>query len=90
MSSPSPHLPLIASFTTTLASAAHAEVARASLAVDAELSPERSTKALRVDGTQLVADFAAIDARNLRLAITSYVDMLSVVLRTLREFGDGA
>ncbi len=82
--------PLTATLTTLLASAAHAEVARASLAVDAELSPERSSKALRVDGASLVADFAAVDARNLRLAITSYCDMLSVVLRTLRDFGGAA
>ena len=81
-------LPLTASLAVTLATAAHAAVALAALAVDAELSPDRSSKTLSADGAALVARFAAVDARNLRLAITSYCDMLSVVLRTLRDFGE--
>ncbi len=77
-----------ATLTVSLASAAHAEVARAALSVDAELSPERSSKELSVSGARLVARFVAVDARNLRLALTSFCDMLGVVIRTLRDFGD--
>jgi hypothetical protein len=70
-----------------LATPAHAELARAALAVDAELSPERSSKALAAEGAELVARFDATDARNLRVAVSAFCDMLCVVLRTLREFG---
>ena len=80
-----------ATLTFQLASPAHAEIARAALAVDAELSPERSTRALAVEGAALVARFAAADARALRVALSAHCDMLGVVLRALRDFGeDGA
>ena len=65
----------------------HAELALKALSVDVELSPERSTKILTTEGGHLIANFSAVDARSLRVSMSSYCDMLSVVLRTLREFG---
>ena len=37
----------------------------------------------------LCARFEAADARALRVAMGAYMDMVGVVLRTLREFGEG-
>ena len=69
------------------ASPAHAELAVASLSVDPELHPERVQKTISAEGASVRARFQAADARALRSAMGAYVDMLAVVLRTLREFG---
>jgi len=90
MDGPGATEPLSATLSVAFLTAAHAEVARAALAVDAELSPERSTRALAVEGAALVARFAAADARALRVAVSAHCDMLGVVLRALRDFGDEA
>ena len=71
------------------ASPEHAAFAVAALSVDAELHPERVTKTLAADGAHVRARFEAADARALRASMGAYLDMLGVVLRTLREFGDG-
>lgn len=70
-----------------MASAHHAGVAAAALAVDPELNPDKVAKTVAADGADVVAELSAVDARNLRLAVSAYMDMLSVTLRTLREFG---
>ena len=51
----------VAVFRFRLASSSHALVALSSLAVDPELSPERSSKTLSVDGSLLVCRFSAVD-----------------------------
>ena len=66
----------------------HAEIALSSLSVDTELSPERSTKILSLDGELLICKFAATDTRALRVTISAFCDMLCVVIRMLRDFGD--
>ena len=69
------------------ATPAHAELATATLSVDPELHPERVAKTIAADGASVRARFTAADARSLRSAVGAYVDMVGVVLRTLREFG---
>ncbi len=78
-----------ACFTTTMASAEHASIAARALSVEEELHPDRVTKAVTADGPRLVARFAAVDARNLRLAVGAYVDMASVVFRMLAASAPG-
>ncbi len=68
------------------ASAAHAEYAVKALSVDAEFNAERSFKELSVQQDTLVATVSAVDVRMLRVAVSAFLDMLGVVLRTLREF----
>jgi len=62
-------------------------VARNSLIVDPE--PRRSgvTKALRVEGSVLLVSFTAKEARMLRVAVGSFLDLLTLVVDTIREFG---
>ena len=69
------------------ASPAHAEIAAATLSVDPELHPERVRRSIAAEGAGVSARFEAADGRSLRSAVGAYVDMLGVVLRTLREFG---
>ena len=68
------------------ASASHASVAARSLAVDTDLQPERAGRHFNVEDDILVVTLEAVDARLLRVITLSFFDMLSVVLRTLREF----
>lgn len=70
----------------TLASCEHAVIAATSLSVDKELQEERCTKRVQARGADIVCTVTAADLRLLRISAVSYFDMLSVVLRTLREF----
>ena len=67
--------------------AEHAAIAAQALGVDDELQPSKASKALSVEGDALVARLSASEARLLRAVLSSYYDMLGVVVRTLREFG---
>ena len=71
------------------ATPAHADLAVSTLGVDPELHPERVAKAITAEGATVCARFEAADARALRVAMGAYMDMVGVVLRTLREFGEG-
>ncbi|ETV79085.1 hypothetical protein H257_07836 [Aphanomyces astaci] len=62
--------------------------ALATLNVDAEISPDKITKELRVQGNQLIAHFWANEIRMLRAAASSFYDMALVVTRVLLEFDD--
>ena len=68
--------------------AAHATIGASSLGVDPELNPERVSKGTTTEGEYIVATFQAQDVRSLRLSVSAYLDMVGVVLRTLRDFGD--
>ena len=66
----------------------HAMTASKVLSVDDELSL-KAVKELHVDsenGCMLVGHFRATDARVLRVMVSSFYDMLGVVIRTLRDF----
>ncbi|KAI7842507.1 hypothetical protein COHA_003861 [Chlorella ohadii] len=60
------------------------------LAVDPELRPEAVSRELRVDGSALVMDFAAVDMRTLRAAVGTFCDLLGLATRTLEAFGPAA
>jgi hypothetical protein len=62
------------------------EVARAALAVDAELRPEAAARRLAAEGRDFVMDFAAVDARTLRAAVGTFCDLLGVAARALEAF----
>lgn len=68
--------------------AAHATIGASSLGVDPELNPDKVSKATTTEGEFIVATFQAQDVRSLRLSMSAYLDMVGVVLRTLRDFGD--
>jgi hypothetical protein len=65
----------------------HAQLAAASLAVDAELQRDRARKAVCAEGCELVARLAAADARLLRVTASSFIDMATTLARTMRDFG---
>ena len=70
------------------ASEAHAALGAAALSVDPELNPERVCKAFATSGAHLVVTFQAVDVRSMRLSVSAFLDCLSVVLRSLRDFGE--
>ncbi|CAM9485441.1 unnamed protein product [Ectocarpus sp. 13 AM-2016] len=73
----------------TFPSASLATTACRTLAVDAELQPNKIIRTLRVEGSSLLAKFEATEARTLRVVLSGFYDMASVVARTFLEFDDG-
>mmetsp|Transcript_14639 Transcript_14639/g.31280 ORF Transcript_14639/g.31280 Transcript_14639/m.31280 type:complete len:85 (+) Transcript_14639:135-389(+) len=67
--------------TTDLASFAYH-----ALVVDEELHADKVTRTLRLDGATLSADFAAVDARMLRVSVNSFLEMLILASRTMDAF----
>ena len=65
---------------------AQAEIVCATLAVDRDLKADRSTRTLRTVDNQLVAEFSATEARFLRVAVNTFLDLALLSVRTLREF----
>jgi tRNA threonylcarbamoyladenosine modification (KEOPS) complex Pcc1 subunit len=53
--------------------------------VDEELT-DKSAKVLRTEGSTLVVDFYAADLKMLRIATSSFFDMIQVSVKTLLEF----
>ncbi|XP_028923474.1 EKC/KEOPS complex subunit LAGE3 [Ornithorhynchus anatinus] len=64
-----------------------AEIARRSLAPDAEPRKGGISKDLTVAGSDLRVHWTAEEARILRVSITSFLDLLSLVLLTMERFG---
>ncbi|KAI5236132.1 EKC/KEOPS complex subunit LAGE3 [Manis javanica] len=64
-----------------------AEIARTSLASDAEPHRVVLHKELTVRGSILRARWRAADPRLLRVSVVNFLDQLSLVLRTLQRFG---
>eukprot|EP00961_Rhodomonas_salina_P166539 2244254-Rhodomonas_salina.1 len=69
---------------------AHHPVLRCSLnlkplAVDEELHADRVHRVVRSEGNKLIAEFAAIDARMLRVSVNSFFEMAVLATRTLDE-----
>ena len=54
--------------------------------MDDELQPSKVEKTLATEGATLVGNFRASEARVLRVVLSSFYDMLGVVVRSLREF----
>ena len=58
----------------------------AALEVDEELHADKVTKILSAEGCQLKAEFAACDARMLRVSVNSFFDMVALATQTLDAF----
>ena len=56
------------------------------LIVDEELHADRVSKVLSTEGCQLKVDFAACDARMLRVSVNSFFDMTALATKTLDAF----
>ncbi|EFB14112.1 hypothetical protein PANDA_022479, partial [Ailuropoda melanoleuca] len=68
-------------------SALEAEIACRSLAPDAEPHRGAVEKQLTVSGSVLAVRWRAEDPRLLRISIISFLDQLSLVMRTMWRFG---
>ncbi|XP_057583295.1 EKC/KEOPS complex subunit LAGE3-like [Hippopotamus amphibius kiboko] len=68
-------------------SSLEAEIARESLAPDAEPHRGAVGKELTVSGSVLAVRWRAEDSRLLRISIVSFLDQLSLVMRTMQRFG---
>ncbi|XP_037006514.2 EKC/KEOPS complex subunit LAGE3 isoform X2 [Artibeus jamaicensis] len=64
-----------------------ADIARGSLAPDAEPHREAIRKELTVSGSVLAICWRAEDAHLLRISIINFLDQLSLVMRTMQRFG---
>ncbi|XP_006167567.1 EKC/KEOPS complex subunit LAGE3 [Tupaia chinensis] len=64
-----------------------AEIARGSLAPDAEPHRGAVGKELKVSGSVLAVCWRAEDSRLLRVSIVSFLEQLSLVVRTMQRFG---
>ncbi len=69
-------------------SARFAGIVEKTLAVDAELRPDKVCRTSSVEGAALVVRFQATELRMLRVAMSSYFDMAMVAVQTLQEFAD--
>jgi tRNA threonylcarbamoyladenosine modification (KEOPS) complex Pcc1 subunit len=54
--------------------------------VDEELHPDKVTKLLSTRGKHLCVEFAACDARMLRVSVNSFFDMTALATQTLDAF----
>lgn len=64
----------------------HAQMAARAVSVDEELQKDKCDRQVVADGSTVTATITATEARVLRVAVSSYFDMMSVAVRTLREF----
>ncbi|XP_054937775.1 EKC/KEOPS complex subunit LAGE3 isoform X3 [Physeter macrocephalus] len=64
-----------------------AEIARGSLAPDAELHHGTVGKELTVSGSVLAVHWRAEDSHLLQTSIVTFLDHLSLVIRTMQRFG---
>jgi EKC/KEOPS complex subunit PCC1/LAGE3 len=60
-------------------------IAKQTIEPDPELRSQDLQKTLNVDGTQLVASFAASTDRNLRVAVNAFMDNINLVAECLDE-----
>ena len=54
--------------------------------MDEELHADKVTKILSTEGCQLKVEFAACDARMLRVSVNSFFDMVALATKTLDAF----
>lgn len=64
-----------------------ANIVHTSLAVDAELQPEKVFREMYVSGRVLIIKFVAVEARYLRASFSAFMDALVLATRTIEEFG---
>ncbi|XP_071076365.1 EKC/KEOPS complex subunit LAGE3 [Desmodus rotundus] len=64
-----------------------ADIARGSLAPDAEPHRDAIRKEFTVTGSVLAVCWRAEDAHLLRISIINFLDQLSLVIRTMQRFG---
>uniref|UniRef100_A0A6B2LWI3 Globin family profile domain-containing protein n=1 Tax=Arcella intermedia TaxID=1963864 RepID=A0A6B2LWI3_9EUKA len=64
-----------------------ATIVKDALQVDKELKPKLVSKTLSVSGSLLIAEFSAVDTRNLRNSVNGFYDYLVLSMQTLKEFG---
>ncbi|RKO86311.1 transcription factor Pcc1-domain-containing protein [Blyttiomyces helicus] len=66
----------------------HATIALQVLGVDRELKPDETQRDLSVEGAVLVANFRCVSVRALRTSLSSFMDFVALVGKTVDEFGD--
>ncbi|XP_074659696.1 EKC/KEOPS complex subunit LAGE3-like [Tubulanus polymorphus] len=64
-----------------------ADIAFGSLSVDKEPKRGGCRKTLTVDRNFLIINFTAAEARMLRVGVNSFLDLLTLVMQTMQQFG---
>uniref|UniRef100_F1S0K0 L antigen family member 3 n=1 Tax=Sus scrofa TaxID=9823 RepID=F1S0K0_PIG len=79
--------PLVFTLSVPFPSSLEAEIARGSLAPDAEPHRGAAGKKLSVSASVLAVHWRAEDSRLLRISILNFLDQLSLAIRTMQRFG---
>ncbi|XP_074380014.1 uncharacterized protein LOC141721149 isoform X3 [Apium graveolens] len=66
-----------------------AKIVYTSLAVDMELQPDKVKRHMSISNGKLAVHFEAVEARFLRASYSAFVDVLTLVTKTIEEFGEG-
>jgi len=69
-----------------LQNARHATIIKDCMEVDEELQPLKVSKQFTITGSILTLQIAATEIRMLRVALSSFFDMVTVSVKTLLEF----
>ncbi|EKU20548.1 hypothetical protein NGA_2086400, partial [Nannochloropsis gaditana CCMP526] len=69
-----------------LTSSSKAQLIQDVLEVDEELQPDKVCKSFAVEGSALNVHLVSCDLKVLRVAVSSFYDMLTVALKTLLQF----
>ena len=64
----------------------HATIIKNALSVDPELRLEFVNREITVEGTTVILNFEAVDARTLRAAVGTFCDLLRLATETLEAF----
>ncbi|MED6108700.1 hypothetical protein PIB30_026543 [Stylosanthes scabra] len=67
----------------------NAAIVCAALAVDKELQPDKVKRLMTVSHGKLSVHFEATEARFLRASFSAFVDVLTLAIKTIEEFGKG-
>ena len=66
----------------------HAMIIKDCMEVDEELQPLKVSKQFTIAGSTLILEIAATEVRMLRVALSSFFDMVTVSVKTLLEFDE--
>lgn len=75
-----------AEVTFEFASERVAKVVESSLAVDEELNPAACERSSRVEGTVVIVNFRAVDAKQLRVSVGGFFELAEVASKTIVAF----
>ena len=81
------HMPFCNTIKIHFDSTEHAIIVKSALEVDKELQPQKVKKTFEIEGQSLYVHIKANEWRMLRVATSSFYDMVMVAVQCVDEFG---